>query len=138
MAVNQGWNFKAFEREFNREVKILPSIIGETARNHFLVSFTKLDGFNDRPFVRWKARKRKDKGRKLLVKTSRLKQGVKKKVIPNGVRIFNNVVYASRHNFGLKGMPERKFIGESSVLNKRIQKMIFNRGKKLINRVRQA
>ena len=145
MPINRGWKFKEFQREFNREVKVLPTIVGETARNHFLTSFTKLDGFNDRPFQSWPARKKKNGGRKLLVKTSRLKRGVRKKSIPQGVRIFNNVKYAATHNFGLNvkkrgggsfKMPQRQFIGESNVLNKRVFKVIFNRGKALLKRVR--
>lgn len=147
MAINKGWKFKRLASAFNQEVKVLPKLIGNIAKNHYLVSFTKLDRFNDRPAKNWKRRSNnRGSGRKLLVKTSRLKKGVRFKPIGNGVRIFNSVPYAAIHNFGLPGrlpsgekftMPERKFIGESSVLNKRIFKFILGRSKKLVRKARK-
>jgi len=144
--VNRDWRFLEFERAFKREIAILPSILGEVARRHFTVSFTKLDGFNDSPFQRWPNRKgNKDPGRKLLVLTSRLKNGIKKKLVAGGgVKIVNSVKYAATHNDGLRvrkrgggffKMPQRQFIGESNILNKRTEKEILRRGKALLRQI---
>ena len=143
------FKFNLTKRLFKDQKRTLPIILGKEAKNFFLDSFRRM-GFTDFNLKRWiPRRKRLQKGRTsptliepaTLIKTGTLRRSIR--VSPTTFRltkIFTNLRYAAIHNFGLQGlafgknafkMPERKFIGNSRVLELKLEKKIL----KEINRV---
>lgn len=121
------------------------------AVNHFK------DNFKAQKFVgslrKWKKRKKikvkgklvaNDPGRGILIKSGKLKKMIRRSHLNTKraiIGIAGSVApkYASVHNFGLmsgrgKGfkMPQRKFMGESRVLNKKISRIIKREVKKIL------
>lgn len=104
--------------------------MGIYAINHYKKSFTD-GGFTDLSFKAWKQRKRSrdNEGRAILVKTGNLKRSLTyRKIGRYSVRIESNVPYAKVHNEGLRSgrgkgftMPERKFVGYSERLSRKIE-----------------
>ena len=76
----------------------------------------------------WRPRKKADTGRAILVKSGRLKRGIRAIPLSNlqEIKIGNDVPYAQAHNEGLGHLPQRKFIGESQALNGKIKGFILN------------
>ena len=151
MSVRKVGSFKLTltKRLFKEQKRTLPIILGKEAKNFFLDSFRRM-GFTDFNLRRWiPRRKRLTKGRTsptliepaTLIKTGRLRRSIR--VSPTTFRltkIFTNLRYAAIHNFGLRGlafgknpfnMPERKFIGNSRVLERKLEQRIL----KEINKV---
>lgn len=68
--------------------------------------------------------------RAILVKTGTLKKSVKpskisgKEVVLTSEIFGSEYDYAADHNYGLKNMPKREFLGPSKVLNIKINKII--------------
>ncbi len=138
------FKLKASIAQFKREKSILPRILGNMAKNHFLENFRK-KGFVDQRLKRWPKRfKRLRKGRvsrtqketATLIKKGRLRRSIRvRKANFRIIRIATaGVRYAAIHNFGLKGkafgkhefdMPERKYIGDSRKLEKKLEKRVF-------------
>lgn len=104
--------------------------MGIYAINHYKKSFID-GGFTDLSFKAWKQRKRSrdNEGRAILVKTGNLKRSLTyRKIGRYSVRIESNVPYAKVHNEGLRSgrgkgftMPERKFVGYSERLSRKIE-----------------
>ncbi len=151
MSVKKVGSFKLTltKRLFKEQKRTLPIILGKEAKNFFLDSFRRR-GFTDFNLKRWiPRRKRLPKGRTsptliepaTLIKTGTLRRSIR--VSPTTfklTKIFTKLKYAAIHNFGLRGlafgknpfkMPERKFIGNSRVLELRLEKRIL----KEVNRV---
>ena len=143
------FKFKLTGRLFKAQKRTLPIILGKVAKNFFLETFRK-GGFTDVGFKRWeRRRKRLTKGRTsptlkeaaTLVKTSKLKRSIKVRPATfKRTRIFTNLVYAAIHNFGLQGlafgkhpfkMPEREFIGNSKVLERKLERRILQEDNKI-------
>lgn len=137
------FKFKLTKRLFKAQKRSLPIVLGNLAKNFFLEAFRK-GGFTDVGFKRWRQRrKRLGRGRTsptlkeaaTLVQTGRLKRSIRVRPATFKLtRIFTNVVYAAIHNFGLQGlafdkapfkMPEREFIGNSRVLERKLERRIF-------------
>ena len=137
------FKFKLTKRLFASQKRTLPIVLGKIAKNFFLEAFRK-GGFTDVGFKRWKQRrKRLGRGRTsptlkeaaTLVKTGTLRRSIKVRPATfRRTRIFTNLVYAAIHNFGLQGlafgknpfkMPEREFIGNSRVLEKKLERRIL-------------
>lgn len=137
------FKFKLTQRLFKSQKRTLPIILGNQAKNFFLEAFRK-GGFTDIGFQRWKRRKKRlPRGRfsptqlepATLVKTGKLRRSIKVRPTTfRKTRIFTNLIYAAIHNFGLQGlafgkhkfkMKERKFIGNSRVLEKKLEKRIL-------------
>ena len=137
------FKFNLTKRLFKDQKRTLPIILGKEARNFFLNSFRRM-GFTDFNLKRWiPRRKRLQKGRTsptliepaTLIKTGTLRSSIR--VSPTTFRltkIFTNLRYAAIHNFGLQGlafgknpfkMPERKFIGNSRVLERKLEQRIL-------------
>ncbi|MCH7928754.1 MAG: phage virion morphogenesis protein [Candidatus Dadabacteria bacterium] len=137
------FKFTLTKRLFKAQKRTLPIILGKDAKNFFLDSFRRM-GFTDFNLKRWiPRRKRLTKGRTsptltesaTLVKTGTLRRSIR--VSPSTFRltkIFTNLRYAAIHNFGLRGlafgknpfkMPERKFIGNSRVLERKLEQRIL-------------
>ena len=117
--------------------------MGNQAKNFFLEAFRR-GGFTDIGFQRWKRRKKRlPRGRfsptqlepATLVKTGKLRRSIKVRPTTfRKTRIFTDLIYAAIHNFGLQGlafgkhkfkMKERKFIGNSRVLERKLEKRIL-------------
>lgn len=134
----------------------IPDIVGIEAVNHFQDSFQN-EGFTDVSLERWvevKRRQGKGKGadatRKILTgRTGALHDSIEYKVEPGKVTVSANpqnvgagVNYAAVHNFGVTDagrkrntvIPKRQFLGESQVLNKKIQDQIEAHLEKIINK----
>lgn len=124
--------------------KILAEASNE-AVNHFKANF-KVQGFVDRGVKKWKKRKKnKDPGRGILIGkgSGKLKRSIRRTRLSSKRAIIGIIggprKYASVHNFGLRAgrgagfmMPQRKFMGESHVLNKKISRLIQRRIKKIL------
>ena len=145
MSVKKTGSFKLrlTKRLFAKQKRTLPIVLGNVAKNFFIATFRR-GGFTDTGFKRWKQRrKRLGRGRTSptlkeaasLVLTGKLRRSIKVRPATfKRTRIFTNVVYAAIHNFGLQGlafgkhrfkMPERKFIGNSKVLEKELERRAF-------------
>ena len=137
------FKFKLTKRLFKEQKRTLPIDLGKMAKEFFLDSFRR-KGFTDFNLKRWiPRRKRLPKGRTsptliepaTLIKSGDLRRSIR--ISPTTfkkTRIFTDVVYAAIHNFGLRGlafgknpfkMPERKFIGNSRVLERKLEQRIL-------------
>jgi phage virion morphogenesis protein len=119
---------------------VLVRLIGEQAINFFTLNFRR-QGFLDDSLSKWKPRKKTEKSkignRGVLIgkgSSDKLSRSIKKLVTKrDSVIIGSTKIYAGVHNYGLKSgsgkgfiMPERKFIGDSRALNKKISKLVRN------------
>ena len=105
------------------------------ALNHFLKGFRTGGGQTDAGT--WAARKRtarRNSGRGLLIDTGALRRDVKVRTISfNRIVIgTESIIYARRHNEGLKGMPKREFLGDSKKLDAKIKRLILKELKKVL------
>lgn len=125
MRRQQRFNFKKFERRWDDEKKVLPTLIARTAENQFKDNF-RMGGFLDGSVIPWAGRKIADAGRALLVKTGRLKRSIRAAPGYNfdHIKIASDVPYARYIQEGTKTMPPRKIIGESQALTSKIKMYI--------------
>ena len=131
MAKQNKFNFKGIEKKARTTLENAMVEIGNSAKSFFVENFRK-QGFDDKSVERWQPRKKADKraGRAILVKTGDLRRSIIRNPANRAalsVKISTDLVYAARHNDGLKGMPKRQFIGDSYNLNERIKKIIVKR-----------
>lgn len=120
----------------------LPPLIAAQAQAFFTRTFS-VGGWDGKP---WKIPKRKIPGTKeykyplkkglqrrtkpTLVKTGKLRRAVSmsaKVVTWDKIRFIVDLPYADRHNEGLKGMPERRFMGPSKSLQQKQRKLIVDK-----------
>ena len=121
-------NVRMFIKRFQMEKRRLPTEIGNMALNHFIGSWRN-QGFTGASLQKWAPRKkatRKNMGRALLVQTGHLRMSMAVRSANwRAIRIGSyGIPYAERHNKGLGGMPKRQFVGNSKVLNDKIQRKI--------------
>lgn len=111
--------------KFAKAKSQLPQAVGSSAVNAFKESFRQQRFYSDNSDP-WKRRKdKKDPGRAILVKTGRLRRSIRlRQASFEKILILSDVKYAAIHNEGLGKMPKRKFMGNSTRLNKRINKVI--------------
>jgi phage gpG-like protein len=104
----------------------VPEVLDKMANNavnHFKVDNFNAEGFIDESVERWQPRKSKrdNAGRRLMVKTGRLRESIK--VLSrygNSRKIGTLVPYAPYHNYGIPGrLPKRQMIGNSRVLERK-------------------
>jgi phage gpG-like protein len=131
MAKQNKFNFKGIEKKARTTLENAMVDIGNAAKSLFVENFRK-QGFDDKNVEKWKPRKKADKraGRAILVKTGDLRRSIIRNPANRAalsVKISTDLVYAARHNNGLKGMPKRQFMGDSYNLNERIKKIIVKR-----------
>jgi phage gpG-like protein len=97
-------NFDQEYEKFHHNVKAalqgLAPVVANTAVNHFRHSFTAQAW----GLIPWKNRKKRDKGRAILVKKGRLKRSIRD-IGSSGykVQVGSDVPYAKAHNEGFKG-----------------------------------
>jgi len=127
-------------RLFQLQKRTLPKIIGNDAKNFFLEGFRK-GGFTDKGLIKWAPRfKRLSRTRvstterepSKLFLSGKLRRSVKRRIATFKRIVIgtSGITYASRHNLGLtdrlgRKMPQREFIGDSKVLEKKIERRIF-------------
>ena len=94
--------------------------------NHFRKAFRD-GGFTDKSLDPWQQRKAKEKGlvRAILVKSGNLRNSITTKRYNDkrGVGSYG-IPYASRHNRGLSGMPQRQFVGKSEMVMMQVKPKI--------------
>ena len=123
--------FLAFKKNLPKiKQEIIANVVAVEARNFTRKNFRD-EGFTDTSLQKWTPRKKSEKGktRALLVDTSTMKRhAATPQKTPTGVNFVFPLEYEEVHNYGLKAgrgkgfdMPERKYIGESHYLNKKIE-----------------
>ena len=138
---------KQIQRQIAQVIQNAPRAIGPMAVNEFKENFRR-QGFMDSTVTKWPARKNTDTGRAILVKSGRLRDGIRVvRSNAQSITIGNAVPYARLHNEGYRGlvnvrphkrtnqygtrynvssftkrvtMPKRQFIGNSQALNNKI------------------
>ena len=131
MAKQNKFNLKGIEKKARTTLENAMVEIGNSAKSFFVENFRK-QGFDDKNVEKWQPRKKADKraGRAILVKTGDLRRSIIRNPANRAalsIKISTDLVYAARHNNGLKGMPKRQFMGDSYNLNERIKKIIVKR-----------
>jgi phage gpG-like protein len=131
MAKQNKFNIKGIEKKARTTLENAMVEIGNSAKSFFVENFRK-QGFDDKNVEKWQPRKKADKraGRAILVKTGDLRRSIIRNPANRAalsIKISTDLVYAARHNDGLKGMPKRQFMGDSYNLNERIKKIIVKR-----------
>jgi len=103
----------------------LMRLIANNAVNFFKVTNFEAEGFVDNGVKKWKPRKDKDTGRRLLVKTGRGRQSIHTQLISaEKVVIVADAPYMKYHNDGTKKLPQRKFMGNSRTLDRQNIKIV--------------
>lgn len=122
-------------RKFRKEKVQLPKQVGNIVKRHFVANFRK-QGFDDNGVTPWRPRKRRDSGRAILVKSGKLRKSIRVKQAKfSAIRVGTySLPYSRRHNRGLKGMPQRQFIGPSNNMTSKIRKHIHREVKKIFKR----
>lgn len=137
MKFNEHKKILKHQLAFELTLRSLKDEVGQMAVKHFEKSFD-LQGFNDNPIIPWKPTKRvRDKRSrgKILVQTGALKKSLKYRSRVGkrtwSVTVSSPLIYANVHNEGLMSgrgagfkMPKRQFMGNSYLLNNKIQKRI--------------
>lgn len=103
-------------------------IIAEETLNHFVRGFRQGGGQTDDSKSGWEQRRSRDSGRAILVKRGDLWKDIE--VIKETESLIivgtQRIPYAARHNEGLKGMPQREFIGASKELEIKNEKELVD------------
>ena len=124
----EGFNARKIRDQIRQLKKSIPAQTSSMAVEWFENSFTR-QGFTDRRFKRWKKRKPyapRNEGRAILVDTGTLRRSIRKeRVTFRQVRIVSKLPYSAVHNDGLGNMPQRKFMGESQKLERKMLKFIY-------------
>jgi phage gpG-like protein len=140
MAKSNKFNLKQAEQKARKAMEAAIVDVGNTAKVFFVQSFRK-QGWDDKSVEKWKPRKKKtyktksgktvdDTTRATLVKTGDLRRSIIRDPANRAaltVKISTDLVYAARHNNGLKNMPKRQFMGDSYNLNEQVKKVIVKR-----------
>lgn len=140
MKFNEAKKILTHQIAFELAIKSLKTEVGDIAVKHFKKSFD-MEGFNDVPFKRWKPLKRERSryaNRKILTQTGTLKRSLRYNSYVGSkiwwVNVSSPLIYANVHNEGLMAgrgagfkMPKRQFMGDSKLLDKKIQRRIETR-----------
>ena len=140
MSKSNKFNFKNIDLKARKALEAAIVDVGNTAKVFFVESFRK-QGFDDKTVQKWKPRKRTtyktksgkvvdDTTRAILVKTGDLRRSIIRNPANRAaltVKISTDLVYAARHNNGLKNMPKRQFMGDSYNLNEKVKAVIVKR-----------
>lgn len=128
---------QAFARLYNKVEQFLneaPKIVSTLAARHYRDSF-KNQGFTDETLERWQPLKAGYRpGGIPLVKTGQLRGSVRGVIVNRStIQILADRPYAKYHNEGEGNNPLRKFIGESSLLNRQIKSQLSIVARKIIS-----
>lgn len=128
------FNLPQLKRDLRTFRRNIPRIVAEESKNHFVAAFRKGGGQTDRSRSGWKARKpartpreaRRSAGRAILVRSGNMRDDIKARTV-SFRQIKINVIhipYAIYHNDGTKDLPQREFIGDSRVLERKTERLI--------------
>jgi phage gpG-like protein len=95
----------------------------EEATTYFKVNVWRGEGYDVNPGGRWKPRK-KPKPKRLMTDTGRLRKSIKGNSRGKIGIVSTDVPYGRYHNDGAGKLPQRKFMGESRILNRKFRKRI--------------
>ena len=121
--------FKAKNEAIKKRIMDLPKVISVLAKSHFDGNFTR-QGFDSEKWKEVQRRLGKGKGRDstraiLSGKTKRLAKSIYiKSANSRRIIIASSSKYGAIHNYGTKKIPQRKFLGYSQVLNKKILNLL--------------
>ena len=115
-------------------IREVVGIAGVVARNHADMNI-KAQGYEGRAWPKRADTSKRPTGDMLLVDTGIMRTSLRVEPTPTGAALVSKTPYAKRHNEGLKGMPERRFIGNSPTLNKKIDKEVDEYTQKLVDRI---
>ena len=134
------WDFGKVLRNYERAKRAIPNQVAKAAVKVFQDSF-KMGKFNSRGGRAWKRRKKDTKSHPLMIRSGGLRRSITAVAVRfDLIRIKAMSRYSKVHNRGLNSkaygkhpfkMPERQFMGESTVLQHRIKSII----KKQLKRV---
>ena len=139
MGLSVKGKFPDLSKASNRVKRILPSILANEAKNHYLEGF-KLGGKRtDSSASGWAKRKKKDKNRArraILVKTGHLRSDldIRRTTLNEIVLGTNDTDYASYLNEGTEHMEAREFLGKSRKLDLKIKRTAINEMNKYFDR----
>lgn len=109
----------------------LPVLVGNMAKEHFKEGFKRGGGMTDASAGGWAPRKRervRDRGnpRPILVKKGILRLDIKRRETSFSRTVVGTrrADYSSYHNEGTINLPQREHIGDSRVLNRKIERKI--------------
>lgn len=94
------------------------------AVTYFKVNVWRGEGYDVNPGGRWKQRK-KPKPKRLMTDTGRLRKSIKGMSRGKVGIVSTDVPYGRYHNEGTDKLPQRKFMGESDILNRKFRKRII-------------
>lgn len=128
------FNFEQKIKQFEKFKRTIPKRVGNIALNHFLESWDN-EAFSDGskgsdPWAKRKSKTKRDQTagrRQLLIQSGSLKGSMRVRPGASFSQIAvgsYGIIYAERHNKGLKGMPKRQFVGKSKMLDRRIWQLI--------------
>ncbi len=126
--VGKGFELDKSLRRFLRTKPKFMIVLGRLAQSHFVEGFRKSGRMTDASRGGWKERKRGTKAdrrtrkrRGILLQSNKLRDSIQTRVRATKVIIgTRGIPYAEVHNEGLGNMPQREFIGDSKILDKKI------------------
>lgn len=128
------FDFKGLKRKLRRFKQTMPRVVASEARNHFLEGFRKGGGQTDNSRSGWQPRKpartpreaQRSQGRAILVKSGNMRDDIKARTVSFRKVTINtiHIPYAIFHNRGDKNLPQREFIGDSKVLERKIERIV--------------
>lgn len=140
------FNFQQVLSQLQQVQKELPVLLANQAKNHFLDQF-KEQGWEGAawqevkrripgtPEYKWPQKpKASSRTNPILVRSGKLRRAVSNSIRSatfKSVRLVVDLPYAKRHNEGLDGMPERRYMGDSPALRAKQQDTI----NKYINKI---
>ena len=132
----KGFNLNKRKTEFISAKTKLPLKLANDVQRHFLKGFRRGGGSTDASIGGWAKRKtsrsarerKRSVGRALLVRSGKLRSDIRKrKVSFRNVTVgTRSIPYAGFINDGTPRMEQREFIGDSRVLEKKIENRISN------------
>ena len=132
----KGFNLNKRKTEFISAKTKLPLKLANDVQRHFLKGFRRGGGSTDSSIGGWAKRKtsrsarerKRSVGRALLVRSGKLRSDIRKrKVSFRNVTVgTRSIPYAGFINDGTPRMEQREFIGDSRVLEKKIENRISN------------
>lgn len=121
------FHFTSLSRQLKAKYPEILEKMANEAVNHAKVTNFDREAFVDDQTDKWPARKsrRDNAGRRLLVKTGKLRQSIRiLSRASNKIQIGTLVHYGKYHNFGTKRLPKRQFLGDSRVVDRKNNKIL--------------
>jgi hypothetical protein len=127
--IGKGFQFGSSQAAFKVFQRTAPKKVANNSLNHFLKGFRQGGKQTDASKSGWQARQttaKRNQGRGILIDTGALRRSIKvlKSTWKEIIIGSQGIAYAARHNEGLKGMPQREFVGDSKDLDESNKKLL--------------